>query len=195
MWMTKPGALTYVAVRYPQGRGGGRVKVEDEVIGAMSFSRQGEGMKKAARQHGVVGMVVNYAMRVWMRVWRSDWVMPLRSKKLADEAEKNAAQRTVEKFEAMEKKYWERPELKERYYVGAICVADEWRGRGVGKALMAVATKRCADERVPLTLSATEDGVHLYRKMWFEKLDEIALPGGGKDSHYEIMVWDPRKRN
>lgn len=190
--MCQPGALTYVAV----ARHFSTIdqSAEEEVIGAIRFSRQGEG-KRAPRQHGFVGFLVDWAMRFWMRFVRSDWVKPLRSKKLTTEAEKNAAQITVEKFETLEKRYWERPDLQERWYVGSVCVKDEWQGRGVGRALMELVTKRCEMERLPLTLSATEDGARLYRKMGFETLDEIRLPGGGENSRFQFMVWNPRKRD
>lgn len=191
--MCQPGALTYVAVARPSSSID--QSVGEEVIGAIRFSRHGDGNKGAPRQHGFVGFLVDWAMRFLMRFVRSDWVKPLRSKKLSNEAEKNAVQLTVEKFETLEKRYWERPDLKERWYVGAVCVKDEWRGRGVGRTLMELVTKRCVEERLPLTLSATEDGARLYRKMGFESLGEIRLPGGGGNSRFEFMVWDPRKRS
>lgn len=195
LWMCKPGALTYVAVRQHQSGVAGRGAEEDEVIGMIRFSRHGDGQKGAPRQHGWVGFVVDWLMTAWMRIVRSSWVKPLRSKKLSTEAEKNAVQLTIEKFGVFEKRYWERVDLKERWYVESLCVKDEWRGRGVGKALMELVTRRCVEEKLPLTLSATEDGAHLYRKMGFEKLDEIRLPGGGENSTFQFMVWDPRKRD
>lgn len=192
MWMTKPGSLTYVAVRKHQACCVNEAQ-EEEVIGAIRFSRQGEGKKGATRQHGWVGWIVDWCMRLWAPVRQR--VFPLNSKKMWSEAEKGAAADAIERFTEAEKKHWERGDLKERWYVGTVCVKDEWQGRGVGRALMGEAVAKCIEDRLPLTLSATESGRHLYHKMGFECLDILRLPGFEKNSRYEIMVWDPKKRD
>lgn len=186
-WLTQPGALTYVAVTHlPDGR--------EEVIGEMRFSRQGDGKKAAKRQGGWMWTVVDLISTTWDKIREKVPGMMLRSKRLETENQRSAVKEVLEKFNHAENIWHGKEEYRERWYVGTICVKDEWRGRGMGRQLMEVAINRCREERLPLTLTATENGVWLYRKLGFEKLEMLDIKGFEKDNKYEMMVWDPRKR-
>ena len=186
-WLTQPGALTYVAVTHLPDGG-------EEVIGEMRFSRQGDGKKAAKRQGGWMWTVVNLISTTWAKIREKVPGMAPRSKMLETENQRSAAKEVLERFNHAENIWYGQREYKERWYVGTICVKDEWRGRGVGKQLMEVAINRCREERLPLTLSATENGVWLYRKLGFQTLEILEINGFDKDNKYELMAWDPRKR-
>ena len=185
--LTQPGTLTYVAVTHlPDGR--------EEVIGEMRFTRQGDGKKAARRQGGWMWTIVDLISATWAEIREKVPGMTLGSKRLQTENQRSAVKKVLEKANYV-KNFWRaKEEYKERWYVESVFVKDEWRGQGVGKQLMEVAINRSREEKLPLTLVATENGVWLYRKLGFEMLEMVDIEGFDKDNKYELMVWDPKKR-
>lgn len=74
-------------------------------------------------------------------------------------------------------------------------VKDEWRGRGLGRALMEKAVEMAVEDQQPIGLVATEMGSHLYHKMGFESLESIKTKDDEKNSRFELMIWDPKNKD
>lgn len=113
------------------------------------------------------------------------WAFPDRSQ--SDEG----LQFFVEAGAAEDEKHWKgREDRKNRWYVQSVVVAEQWRGRGVGKKLMAWVVERAQKEGVVIGLEASMMGERLYRSIGFELLDRFIskfeeVEGG-------VMMWSPK---
>ncbi|KFY63092.1 hypothetical protein V496_04191 [Pseudogymnoascus sp. VKM F-4515 (FW-2607)] len=93
-----------------------------------------------------------------------------------------------------DEKHWKgREDRKNRWYCQSVVVAEQWRGRGVGKKLMAWVLERAQKEGVVVGLEASLMGERLYRSIGFEllgrfiyRIDGCDLDDGG------VMMWSPK---
>lgn len=191
MWMTARGAITYVAVGRLQSCVDEQQE-EEEVVGFIRFSRQGEVTRLMGRQGGWRAWLVDMLMSVYLPVRRL--LFPYRSTKKCSEAEKQVAKDCKERYNSLDK-HWKREDLKERWFVESLDVKDEWRGRGLGRALMEKAVEMAVEDQQPIGLVATEMGSHLYHKMGFESLESIKTKDDEKNSRFELMIWDPKNKD
>lgn len=66
------------------------------------------------------------------------------------------------------------------YYLAFVGVEPEWRGRGIGSALLRPVLERCDRERMPAYLEASSARNRaLYERHGFEVVEEVRLPAGG----------------
>ncbi|OBT84149.1 hypothetical protein VE02_07486 [Pseudogymnoascus sp. 03VT05] len=116
------------------------------------------------------------------------WAFPDRSESREGVAEFNKAG-VLEN----EKHWKDREDRKNRWYVQSVVVAEQWRGRGVGKKLMAWVLEQAQKEGVPVSLEASLMGERLYRSIGFELLDRfIVRIDGCEEDDGGIMMWSPK---
>ncbi|KFZ04821.1 hypothetical protein V501_08947 [Pseudogymnoascus sp. VKM F-4519 (FW-2642)] len=91
-------------------------------------------------------------------------------------------------------KHWkDREDRNNRWYVQSVVVAEQWRGRGVGKKLMAWVLEQAQKEGVPVSLEASMMGERLYRSIGFDLLDRFVTKiGDSKEDEGGIMMWSPK---
>jgi ribosomal protein S18 acetylase RimI-like enzyme len=91
-------------------------------------------------------------------------------------------------------KHWKgREDRKNRWYVQSVVVAEAWRGRGVGKKLMAWLMEQAQKEGVVIGLEASMMGERLYRSIGFDLLGRFVVHfEATDDEHGGIMMWSPK---
>jgi ribosomal protein S18 acetylase RimI-like enzyme len=66
------------------------------------------------------------------------------------------------------------------WYLTIVGTDPDRQGRGIGSALLAPVLQRCDGDGTPAYLeSSKESNVGFYRRLGFEVLDTVELPGGG----------------
>ncbi|KAI1078644.1 acyl-CoA N-acyltransferase [Whalleya microplaca] len=63
------------------------------------------------------------------------------------------------------------------WYLSVLGTRREYQGKGIGKELVRWGTSRADEDGAEAFVAASPAGVHLYKKMGFEALDEIAIEG------------------
>lgn len=93
-----------------------------------------------------------------------------------------------------DKKHWEgRKDRECRWYAQSVVVAEEFRGRGVGKQMMAKVLERAQAEGVVVGLEASDLGELLYRSVGFEVLGRFMRPFGEEEMDGGgVMMWSPK---
>lgn len=92
-----------------------------------------------------------------------------------------------------EELHWKVEERKCRWYVQSCVVAEEWRGRGVGKKLLEKVLDRAQREGVVVGLEASSLGEWLYRSVGFKLLGRFKTPVGSDEVESGgIMMWSPK---
>ncbi len=110
------------------------------------------------------------------------WIRPDRS-----EMDGGALKTFLEAQDIEDKKHWRgRPDRKNRWYCKSMVVSEEWRRRGLGRALMNQMITIADRQNVPVSLEASADGEFMYSSLGFELLarfdslfDEQEQNGGG----------------
>jgi GNAT superfamily N-acetyltransferase len=160
----------------------------DVPIGHMQCTRLGddEGAREVEREKGTWwGRVAEVVYGAWIKV--VGLVKPDRSRSL--EAVNEFARLAQEE----DRIHWEgREERKNRWYVQSVVVSEEWRGRGVGKAMMKEVIERARKQGVVIGLEASPMGEMLYRSVGFELLARFANPWAGEVDNGGIMMWSPK---
>lgn len=116
------------------------------------------------------------------------WLFPDRSESAEGAAAFSAS------WEIEDEKHWKgREDRKNRWYVQSVVVAEQWRGRGVGKKLMAWVLERAQKEGVVIGLDASMMGERLYRSIGFELLDRFVLKlDKTEEQDGGVMMWSPK---
>jgi ribosomal protein S18 acetylase RimI-like enzyme len=122
-------------------------------------------------------------------VWLAGWIWKDRS------TDNEALMDFVKSGELENKKHWDGQKDREnRWYVNSCVVAEEWRGKGVGKALLKDVLERAQKEGVVVGLEASSMGEWLYRSVGFEVLGRfMRLYGDDEVNGGGIMMWTPKK--
>ncbi|KFZ11453.1 hypothetical protein V502_07537 [Pseudogymnoascus sp. VKM F-4520 (FW-2644)] len=116
------------------------------------------------------------------------WMFPNRSR-----SEEGVAEFTKAGVGEDEKHWKGREDRKNRWYCQSVVVAEQWRGRGVGKKLMAWVVERAQKEGVVIGLEASLMGERLYRSVGFDLLGRFIFKINGSESDDGgVMMWSPK---
>jgi len=155
-------------------------------VGYMQCTRLGEdeGAREVEREKRAWWRsVAEVVYGAWLKV--AGWVDPDRSR--SEEGVKEFL-RVVEEENGI---HWEgREERKNRWHVQSVVVSEEWRGRGVGKAMMKEVIERARKQGVVVGLEASPMGEKLYRSVGFELLARFMTPLGELTGG--VMMWSPK---
>ncbi|OBT65419.1 hypothetical protein VE03_06081 [Pseudogymnoascus sp. 23342-1-I1] len=93
-----------------------------------------------------------------------------------------------------DEKHWKgREDRMNRWHCQSVVVAEQWRGRGVGKKLMAWVIEQAQKEGVVIGLEASLMGEHLYRSVGFDLLGRYIYQIDGCDpDDGGVMMWSPK---
>ncbi|OAF58699.1 hypothetical protein VC83_04973 [Pseudogymnoascus destructans] len=171
-------------------RNRGFVAVGDgETVGYMQCVRLGddEGALQVAKEKKKWWSgLVEWGYGIYMKC--AAWAFPDRSESAEGMAE------FIKTGVLENEKHWkDREDRKNRWYVQSVVVAEQWRGRGVGKKLMAWVLEQAQKEGVVVSLEASMMGERLYRSIGFDLLDRFIMKIDENDeSEGGIMMWSPK---
>jgi GNAT superfamily N-acetyltransferase len=80
-----------------------------------------------------------------------------------------------------------RPHAVLRY----MAVASDWRRKGIASMCVRWGVERCRELGIPAYLEASDEGVPVYEKLGFEKVDVVEAPWDGEIFAYPVMIWWP----
>jgi GNAT superfamily N-acetyltransferase len=72
-----------------------------------------------------------------------------------------------------------------------MAVAPEWRRKGIASTCVQWGIDRCKELGIPAYLEASDEGVPVYEKLGFEKVDVVEAPWEGEIFSYPVMIWWP----
>lgn len=166
----------------------------DEVIGAAIWRRLGPETSPIVRgwreRNSGFGSILDRQLRGW-----EDWyVDTLRLESCA--MNRPRFDRWQKGCNALREK-WEES-LPDRWHLHLIMVAGKYQGKGYGGKLLQWGKEHARDERVPITLFASEKGQRLYGKHGFEVVDRVFvndIETGAPLTFGPMMVCNPGYSN
>lgn len=72
-----------------------------------------------------------------------------------------------------------------------MAVAPKWRRKGIATMCVQWGVDRCKELGIPAYLEASDEGVPVYEKLGFEKVDVVEAPWEGEIFAYPVMIWWP----
>lgn len=136
-----------------------------------------------------------WTLLLFLQAWYFYVIYVLQSLISPNRAEDATACATFSKWmDEADKKYWEgERRWGERWHTQSVCVAEEFQGMGIGKALMEGVLEKAKGERVPVGIEASVEGRRMYERCGFEFRGSIGW-GIGEEEGGGIMVWLPEER-
>mgnify|MGYP001571183975 CR=1 len=171
-------------------RNRGFVAIGDgEVVGYMQCVRLGDdegGLQVMKEKKKWWSGLAEVGYGIYMKC--AAWIFPDRSQ--SEEGLKEFGKAGVVEDE----KHWKgREDRKNRWHAQSVVVSEQWRGRGVGKKLMAWVLERAQSEGVIIGLEASMMGERLYRSLGFDLLDRFIFRIDGCEADDGgIMMWSPK---
>jgi GNAT superfamily N-acetyltransferase len=74
-----------------------------------------------------------------------------------------------------------------------MAVAPKWRRKGIATMCVQWGVDRCKELGIPAYLEASDEGVPVYEKLGFEKVDVVEAPWEGEMFAYPVMIWWPER--
>ncbi|KFY38138.1 hypothetical protein V494_04500 [Pseudogymnoascus sp. VKM F-4513 (FW-928)] len=171
-------------------RNRGFVAIGDgEIVGYMQCARLGDdeaALKIEKEKKTWYSGLVNWGYGMFFKC--AAWAFPDRSQSAEGVAE------FAKLGEVEENKHWkDREERKNRWYAQSVVVSEPWRGRGVGKKLMAWVMEQAQKEGVVIGLEASMMGERLYNSLGFDLLGRFthSVESWDKDAG-GVMMWSPK---
>lgn len=141
----------------------------NEVVGAAIWRRQGPESSAVARGWMERNSDISSAIERTLRGWEERYINVLRLESPAADVPfifrwESACGELAKKWENV---------LPDKWHLHLMMVSEKYRRQGFGSKLMKWGVNQAKDERVPLTLFASHDGVHLYEKHGLRSLDTV----------------------